>query len=124
MGIDNDRRWICIYRRFDICNAAYNLRRTYPRRKVFDSTRLASQVGIGIHLIMKMHFGKEDLSSRCIQIVYLRKTRELSTCLLRDDIPRRFYSDNDSRSLIRNDWVDTDVRRSDPGTLDGRRTHR
>ncbi|KYM96085.1 hypothetical protein ALC62_13136 [Cyphomyrmex costatus] len=40
-----------------------------------------------------------------------RKNRGLSTCLLHDDILHRFYSDNDSRSLAHNDWVDTDVRR-------------
>jgi len=43
-------------------------------------------------------------------IVYFTKS-QLSTCLLRDDIPHRFYSGSDSRSLVRNDWVDMDVRR-------------
>lgn len=56
--------------------------------------------------------------------MYLRKSRELSTCLLHDDILRRFYSDNDSHSLAHNDWVDMDVHKWDPGILDGRRIHR
>jgi len=58
-------------------------------------------------------------------IVYFMKTREqFSTCLLRDDIPHRFYSDSGSRNLVHNDWVDMDVRRWGPGTLDDRRTRR
>lgn len=87
--IDNDHRWIGIFRRSDICNAACNLHRTCHPRKVFDSTCLASQVGTDIRL-------------------------------LRGDIRRRSYSDNDSRNLARNDSGDTDVRKSDPSIPDGR----
>ena len=50
-------------------------------------------------------------SSIDVFIVCFRKSREFSTCLLRDDIPRRFYNDNGSRSLAHNDWVDMDVHR-------------
>ena len=95
----------------------------YPPRKVFDNTRLASQVDIDIHLI-KIYISMikaenifiygvilrtADKSLIDVFIVCFRKSREFSTCLLRDDILRRFYSDNGLRSLAHNDWVDMDV---------------
>lgn len=53
-----------------------------------------------------------------------QSSKDLLTCLLRDDILRRSYSDNDSRNLAHNDSGDTDVRKLDLGIPDGRRTRR